>query len=111
MLFNLFYDKISSTLQDTAARMEDKEPVKSLTTPSGADFLIMQMVMRKKEEVDEVASEQKEIADRVDQILKQEVDKYVKYILEVDCIDLIAQYPSKMYKPETVDTDRVVTLL
>jgi hypothetical protein len=109
MLFNLFYDKISSTLQDTAARTEDKEPVKSLTTPSGADFLIMQMVMRKRVEVDEVASDRKEVADRVDQILKQEVDKYVKYILEVDYIDLIAQYPSKMYNAETLDTDRVIT--
>jgi hypothetical protein len=106
MLCNLFYDKVSKSLQDSDSD-SSTEPM-DVTVYVGTDFMRHQMLLRKRDEVEDTANDKKEIADRVEQILKKEVDDYCNYTTNVDYVDLIKQYPSALYNEATFNRDQVI---
>jgi hypothetical protein len=106
MLCNLFYDKVSQSLQDLDSD-SSTEPM-DVTVYTGTDFMRHQMLLRKRDEVEDTANDKKEIADRVEQILKKEVDDYYNYITNVDYVDLIQRYSSALYNEATFNRDQVL---
>jgi hypothetical protein len=95
MLCNLFYNIVSQSLQDLDSD-SSTEPT-DVVFYVGNDFKQHQMLLRKRDKVEDTANDKKEIADRVEQILKKEVDTYYNYITNVDYVDLIMPYPSPLY--------------
>jgi uncharacterized protein (DUF1697 family) len=51
-----------------------------------------------------------EIQQRVDQILEEEIESYLKFISIIDYDDLIQHYPSKLYSEKTFRKEQVAVV-
>jgi hypothetical protein len=108
MLFNLFYDKISGNLKETEIDVE-KVP-DDVNIGETNDFLRQHLMIKKQGELEDTSKGDEDMSERVEQILREEVNQYMQYISKVDYVDLIRRYPSSLYKKETFDRDRVVVV-
>jgi hypothetical protein len=105
MMRNLFYGKVSQSLQDLDS---DSSTELDVMVYVGSDFMQHQMLLRKRDEVEDTANNKKEIAYWVEQILKKEVDDYYNYVTNVDGVDLIKGYPSALYNEVMFNREQVV---
>jgi hypothetical protein len=106
MMYNLFNEKISSELEVTPVTTNTDIDVE---LSSGDDFLRRQMVLRRKEEW-KANNGQTEIQQRVEQILEEEIEGYLKYISNIDYVELIKKFPSKLYDEKTFKKEQVTVI-
>jgi hypothetical protein len=106
MMYDLFNEKIASELEEIPVTATTEIEV---DVCNGDDFLRQQMLMRRKDEW-KSGNGHTEIQQRVEQILEEEIESYLKFISNIDYVDLIQRYPSKLYDEKTFRKDQVAVV-
>jgi hypothetical protein len=102
MMHTLFYDKIAADLEGT--EIADEEAY------TGNNFMRQQMMLRRMDKISGFGEEALGIQERVKQRLEHELDNYLSFIANVNYVELIKKYPSKLYDETSFDKEQVVVL-
>jgi hypothetical protein len=99
MMITLFYDKLAAG--ETVLVPQSQETATVDINEVGDDFMMMHIKQRRQNEQEKTTGGETEVQKKVTRILEEEIEDYFKYIANMDYVELIKKFPSKLFNNKT----------